>query len=203
MAFDASGNLYVTVFQAANVIKFDRTGNLRGTFGSGYFSGEISNDPESIVFDSGGNAYVGQADGTTQVRKFDSSGNFLAAFSPATEERGTDWIDLAADQKTLYYTSEGTHVKRFDLSTNQQLLDLNSVPLPGLNAYALRILNDGGVLVADTDRVVRLDNSGNIAKTYLASSIEPSNEGPVLFGMSLDPDGTSFWTGDLFAGTVW
>jgi len=209
MAFDSSGNLYVTVFQAANVIKFDRNGNLLGTFGSGYSSAEISNDPESIVFDSGGNAYVGQADGTRQVRKFDSSGNFLATFSPATEDRGTDWVDLAADQKTLYYASEGTHVKRFDLSTGTQLPDwppaVGEFPgaLPGAAAYALRILNDGGVLVADTDRVVRLDNSGNIAQTYLASSIEPSNGGPVLFGMSLDPDGTSFWTGDLFAGTVW
>jgi hypothetical protein len=204
MAFDAAGNLYVTVFQAANVIKFDRNGNRLGTFGSGYSSGEISNDPESIVFDSGGNAYVGQADRTTQVRKFDSSGNFLAAFSPATEDRGTDWIDLAADQKTLYYTSEGTHVKRFDLGANQQLPDLNSVALPGPNAYALRILNDGGVLVADTNQVVRLDSSGNIVKTYPASSLEPPNElPPLLFALSLDPDGTSFWTGDLNAGTVW
>lgn len=205
MAFDASGNLYVTVFQAANVIKFDRNGNLLGTFGSGYSSGEVlvSNDPESIVFDSGGNAYVGQADGTRQVRKFDSSGNFLAAFSPATEDRGTDWIDLAADQKTLYYASEGTHVKRFDLSTSTQLSDLNSVPLLGAAAYALRILNDGSVLVADTDRVVHLNSSGVVVQTYLASSIEPSNEGPALFALSLDPDGTSFWTADLFAGTVW
>jgi len=209
MAFDSSGNLYVTVFQAANVIKFDRNGNLLGTFGSGYSSAEISNDPESIVFDSGGNAYVGQADESRQVRKFDSSGNFLAAFSPATEDRGTDWVDLAADQKTLYYASEGTHVKRFDLSTGTQLPDwppaVGEFPgaLPGAAAYALRILNDGGVLVADTDRVVRLDNSGNIAQTYLASSIEPSNGDPQLFALSLDSDGTSFWTADLFAGTVW
>lgn len=211
MAFDAAGNLYVTVFNAANVIKFDRNGNRLGTFGGGYSVDGFSNDPESILFDSGGNAYVGQADGTHQVRMFDSSGNFLSAFSPAREDRGTDWIDLAADQKTLYYTSEGTHVKRFDLSTGTQLPDWPSQPvagivcpmeeitcLPGPNAYALRILNDGGVLVADTDQVVRLNSSGVVVQTYLVPS-----ESPTLFAMSLDPDGTSFWTGDLNAGTVW
>ncbi|PYX19381.1 MAG: hypothetical protein DMG82_25665 [Acidobacteria bacterium] len=202
MAFDAAGNLYVTVFNAANVIRFDRNGNRLGSFGSGYSVDGISNDPESILFDSGGNAYVGQADGTHQVRKFDSSGNFLAAFSPKTEDRGTDWIDLAADQKTLYYASEGTHVKRFDLSTNTQLSDLNSIPLLGAFAYALRILNDGSVLVADTDRVVHLNSSGAVMQTYLASDIEPETA-PALFALSLDPDGTSFWTGDLNAGTVW
>jgi hypothetical protein len=201
MAFDSSGNLYATVFEANNIVKFNSSGKLLGTFGSGY-----NLHPESIVFDSGGNAYVGQADGSQQVLKFDSSGNFLAASSPMRENRGTDWIDLAADQKTLYYASEGTHVKRFDLSANMQLSDLNSEPLPAANeidvAYALRILNDGGVLVADTDRVVRLDSSGNIVQTYLASCIEPSNPNPSLFALTLAPDGMSFWTADYFAGTV-
>ncbi|HLK33019.1 MAG TPA: hypothetical protein VKT29_08005 [Terriglobales bacterium] len=207
LAFDQSGNLYATVFQAANVVKFDHKGNLRGTFGSGYTSlngdNTVSNDPESILFDFNGNAYVGQADGTRQVLKFDSSGNPLAQYSPATEDRGTDWIDLASDQKTLFYTSEGTHVKRFDLSTSTQLPDFNSTALAGRAAYAVRIMPDGEVLVADTDRVVRLDASGNVAQTYLATSLEPNNESPALFGLALDPDGKSFWTADLVAGTVW
>lgn len=197
MAFDSSGNLYATVFEANNIVKFNSSGTLLGPFGSGYNS-----HPESILFDSGGNAYVGQADGSGHVLKFDSSGHLLATFSPATENRGTDWIDLAADQKTLYYTSEGTHVKRFDLSTGTQLADWppnvgDSVgALPGPNAYALRILNDGGVLVADTNQVVRLDSSGNIVQTYLA------NPNVFLFALTLAPDGMSFWTADSNTGTV-
>src|ERR1700751_2400215 len=202
MAFDSSGYLYATVFEANNIVKFNSSGTLLGPFGSGYNS-----HPEAILFDSGGNAYAGEADGSGQVLKFESSGkNLLAEFSPATENRGTDWIDFAADQKTLYYTSEGTHVKRFDRSTNMQLSDLNSEPLPAANkfdvAYALRILNDGSVLVADTDRVIRLDSSGNIVQTYFASCIEPSNLNPFLFALTLAPDGMSFWTADNYAGTV-
>lgn len=202
MAFDASGNLYAAVFQANNVVKFDHSGNLLGTFGTGY-----NLDPESIHFDSSGNVYVGQADGTRQVLKFDASGSFITSFSPLTGPRGTDWIDLAADQKTLFYTSEGMSVRRFDLSTSTQLADF-ATGLPG-RAFALRILPNGQVLVADTDRVVRLDTSGNVAQTYLASSLEPgstcigTSPCPLLFGLTLDPDGKSFWTADLFAGTVW
>lgn len=197
IAFDASGNLYATVFEANNIVKFDRSGNLLGTFGSGYNA-----DPESIRFDSAGNAYVGQADGTHQVLKFDSSGTPLATFSPAIENRGTDWIDLAADQKTLFYTSEGHLVKRFDASANAQRPDFAS-GLPGPVAFAVRIMPDGEVLVADTDRVVRLDTSGNVIQNYSAASLEPNNESPLLFGLTLDPDGKSFWTADAFAGTVW
>jgi hypothetical protein len=209
MAFDASGNLYATVFEANNVVKFDHSGNLLGTFGSGYGNVEIPNHPESILFDSAGNVNVGQADGTRQVLKFDSAGNPLASFAPSPENRGTDWIDLAADQKTLFYASEGTHVKRFDLSTSTQLADFNSTPLLGPSAFALRILPNGEVLVVDTDRVVLLDSSGNVAKTYLATSLEPGSTCtettpcPALFGLTLDPDGKSFWTADLVAGTVW
>ncbi|MFX3630989.1 MAG: hypothetical protein ACE3JR_17115, partial [Ectobacillus sp.] len=49
MAFDSSGNLYVTNFSADTVSKFDNDGNFIGTFGTGY-----SGAPESIVFDSAG-----------------------------------------------------------------------------------------------------------------------------------------------------
>jgi hypothetical protein len=209
MAFDAAGNLYATVFAANNVVKFDRNGNLQlGTFGSGY-----NFDPESIRFDSAGNAYVGQADGTHQILKFDSAGNSLAAFSPAVENRGTDWFDLAADQKTIFYTSEGTSIKRFDTTGEGAQLTDFATGLPGSSAYALRILPNGQVLVGDTDRVLLLDTSGHVVQTYCARqvvdvcfstfSLEPGNSNPVIFALTLDPDGKSFWTADLVAGTVW
>ncbi|MFI5057953.1 MAG: hypothetical protein ACHQLQ_07190 [Candidatus Acidiferrales bacterium] len=212
MAFDASGNLYATVFEAQNIVKFDHNGNWISTFGSGFTA-----FPESILFDSAGNAYVGQATGVGnsgphEVLKFSSTGTPLGTFVPATEFRGTDWIDLAGDQKTLYYTSEGFLVKRFDVSANAQLLDFAS-GLPGPTAYAFRILPNGQVLVADTDRVVLLNTSGNVVQTYCAAqvievcsspfSLEPDVANPVIFGLTLDPDGKSFWTADLLAGTVW
>jgi hypothetical protein len=157
--------------------------------------------PESIAFDASGHVFVGQGDGTT-ILEFDSLGNPITSFSPVLDARGTDWIELAADNCTIFYTSEGTLVKRFNVCTNTQLPDFNTVPLPGAAAYAHRILlpfqfGAGGVLVADTDRIVRLDSSGAQAQTYTFTGAT------FLFALNLDPDGTSFWTADLNNGQVY
>ena len=190
MAFDTDNNLYVTNFGAGTVSRFDSSGNFLGTFGSSY-----SASPESIVFDTQGNVYVGHADGDRDIRKFDKSGTLLAQYDVETEDRGSDWIDLAADQCTMFYTSEGTHVKRFNVCTNAQLPDFAS----GLHgaAYALRILSDGSVLVADTVDIHLLNSSGTIIQTYDA----PGEDS--WFALNLDPDGTSFWSGNYDTGNFY
>jgi len=190
MAFDSAGNLYVTCFSNNKVVKVQRdTGTVIQT---------ITTDPgghvESIVFDALGNFYVGQPDGTKDILKFDSAGNFLTRYNAATERRGTDWIDLAGDQCTMFYTSEGGSIKRYDVCTDTQLTDFAS----GLGsvAYALRILPDGDVLVANTENILRLNSSGTIVQTYDA----PGQN--CWFSLNLDPDGTSFWSGDFCTGKI-
>jgi hypothetical protein len=191
MAFDAAGNLYVTDFSvsAPAVTRFTPSGGV-SSFGSGY-----SADPESIVFDAVGNAYVGHADGAPHLLKFNSTGTPAAAFDPASEARGTDWIDLAPDQCTIYYTSEGTRVKTFDVCANAQGPDF-ATGLPGSNAYTLRLLPGGGALVADTAVIVRLDASGQVAQSYDS----PGED--LWYGLTLDPDGKSFWATDFNTGDV-
>ena len=201
-AFDSSGDFFVTTFGSNVVSKFDNSGNLiNGSFAAGFNS-----DPESISFGQSGNFFVGEADGTHQVSEFTSggmTGTPVASFSPATQDRGTDWVDLAADQQTIYYTSEGTTVKRFNTATSTQLTDLNSVALPGSNAFALRILSNGGVLVADTNQIVQLDSTGAIVKQYTAANTFSGRTLSTLFALNLDPDGTTFWTGDLGTNTIY
>ncbi|HEY1591105.1 MAG TPA: PKD domain-containing protein [Solirubrobacteraceae bacterium] len=194
MCFANGGNLYVTTFSGNTTSVFDKNGNLvAANFGSGYNS-----DDESCSTDQAGNIYVGQADGSAQILKFDPSGNLLASYSPATEDRGTDWIDLASDQCTMQYTSEGSSIKQFDVCTNTQLPDF-ATGLPGGACYAHRLLTDGTVLVACTSEVVHLDKSGNVIQTYP----EPTDGSGTLFALNIDPDGTSFWTGGLETGDVW
>jgi hypothetical protein len=93
----------------------------------------------------------------------------------------------------MFYTSEGRSVKRYDVGTSTQLADF-AAGLPGTVAYALRILPDGGVLVADTELIVRLDNTGSVIQTYDA----PGED--TWFSLNLDPDGTSFWSGNFGTG---
>jgi len=49
LAFDKLGNLYVAVFGAERVVKFDPSGNLIGNFGSGY-----GRFPKSVIVDPDG-----------------------------------------------------------------------------------------------------------------------------------------------------
>ena len=85
-ALNRNGILYTTVFLngtsspfTGNVIKFDANGRFIGDFGSGY-----SGHPESLLFDSNNNVYVGSATGRSEgdadVRKFDSKGMPLSKY---------------------------------------------------------------------------------------------------------------------------
>ena len=101
----------------------------------------------------------------------------------------TDWIDLSADQTTIYYTTEGTFIGRYDTATDTALSNFASGL--GGEAFALRILSDGGVLVANGGNVLHLDNTGTVIKTYDVSGED------TWFALNLDPDGKSFWSGDF------
>lgn len=188
MATDSAGNLYVTNFSLALVSRFSGPGIPHNH--SVHLNTDPASSVESILFNRQGDIYVGQADGTRDILKFDAAGNLLQRYDVATEDRGSDWIDLAADQKTMYYTSEGNSVKRYDVVNNVQLPDFTT-SLPGSIAYALRLLPGGGMLVADTEVIVRLDSLGNLIQTYDT----PGED--TWFALNLDPDGTSFWSGNF------
>jgi uncharacterized repeat protein (TIGR01451 family) len=190
MAFDQAGNLYATGFLTNKIDRFTPSGTSLTKFGSSF-----DLNPESIVFDAAGNAYVGQSDGSHRVLKFDPSGNLVDSYTVQIESRGSDWIELAPDQRTLYYTSEGHTIKRYDLVTRQQLPDF-ATGLPGNEAFQLQFLPDGSVLIADDHWILHLDTSGKIVQTY---GYDPSNQ---WFNLVLDPDGKTFWSSDQGDGRV-
>ncbi len=194
-AFDASGNFYVTDDYAGDVSEFSPDGTPLGQFATGLVN------PLSLVFDNQGDLYVGQQT-TPYVAEFSPTGQRLPDIGPlATELLGDDWIDLASDQCTLYYTSEGSDIERYNKCTNTQESNFNAAPLAGSAAYEVRILADGDVLVADSTAVYMLDQNGNVIQTYSCDSM-PGCQGQ-LFAVAVDPSGTSFWTGDSFSGNIW
>jgi DNA-binding beta-propeller fold protein YncE len=188
MAFDASGNLYATNFTANTVSKFNPEGALLGTFGSGY-----NCKPESIAFDSAGNAYVGETGCSHALLRFDAYGNLTTSYTVATEAEGSDWIDLAPDGCTIFYTSQGASVLRFNACNKNQLPPFSSSLKEGL---ALRILPDGGVLVANLENIMRLDSAGRTISTYVASGEK------CWASLTLDSDGSSFWAADYCTSDV-
>ena len=216
MAFDQTGSLYVTTFTGlqstppVGVVEFDINGNLVGPFGNFPTSDDQTAAPESILFNQAGNAFVGAAappplqgcsppavtTGPVPAFEFDSKGNLLNTFTVMGQCRGTDWIELLPDQKTLLYTSEGTSVLSFNISTNTQNPDFAD-NLPGSSAFAFRVLPNGNLLVADSTVVVELNSSGQQVMTYT-----PNPAATALFALNLDPGGKTFWTADLSTGNV-
>lgn len=193
MSFQSNGNLLVTNFSGGTVAQYDNAGNLlNATFASG-----MSN-PESIAIDSSGNIYVGQA-GAAQINEYSSTGTFLGSTTATTQGRGTDWIDLAANQTTMLYTSEGSKVMSVTVPGGAQNADFSNV---GGVQYALRIIPTGtyagDVLVANSSNALLISSTGTVLQTYTL----PGNGGGD-FALNIDPNGTDFWTADYATNTVW
>ena len=144
---------------------------------------------ESVVFAADTTFYVSHSLGGS-IDHYDAAGNLIANLAPGVR---TDWMDLAKDQKTMFYSDEVSHaVHRFDVSAHSTLPDF-ATGLPGANTFALRLLRPGdgtgGLLVATSNAIERLDRSGNIVQTYNATGESK------WFAVNLDPNGTSFWSG--------
>ncbi len=117
-----------------------------------------------------------------------------------TGTRGTDWIELSANQCTLYYTSEDTTVRRYNVCTRSPLPDF-ATGLTAPYCYALRLRPNGELMVACQEAVHRLSAQGANLRTYTRQSIGETDAAG-LFALNLDPDGTSFWTAGLNSGSV-
>lgn len=202
MAFDSSGNLYATEgFAADTIVKFDTSGSLVGTFFTNLQNGE----PESLVFSNTGNVFVGNPDSPSlsagaRIDELSSSGSLVQSFGVNNQNRGSDWVDLASNQCTIYYTSEGNEILNYNICTQTQGTPITIQSTSIGTCYAHRIIPSGTYagddLVACSNQVVLVDSSGNVLQTYLTGS-------SILFALNLDPSGTSFWTADYFSGAVY
>lgn len=202
MCFDATSNLYVTNFGAETMSKFDNMGNLASYPYQSFSSTYPDSNSESCTFNSAGELFVGVPRAPCPpngcpggvLEEFSPTGSLLHTWSPTVENAGIDWIDLAPDQCTLYYTSEGPDILRFNVCTGQQESNFAS-GAPG-QMWAMRIRPGGDVLATDSvDGVVRFNTAGQIAQTYPLSSFKnpDGTSAAILFALTLDPDGSSFW----------
>ena len=196
MAFDSSGSLFVTNFGAGNISKFNASGAL---VSSSYMT--ASNNPESILINQAGNFLVGGSGANTILQYSAAGGAPTATYTVqgGNGTGGTDWIDLAADQKTILYDGEGTTILSYNLATHTQ--NANFATNLTRSVFALRIIPSGpfagDVLAADSTGAILLDPTGKVIKTYAL----PGNDGSD-FALNLDPNGLDFWTADP-SGTVW
>jgi hypothetical protein len=186
MCFDPAGNMYGTNLDKNSMSKFSNNGTLlAATFGS------FNSGPESCLIVGGTTMYVSQVLGTGDIVKLNLSGTQLASYNTAR----SDWIDLAADQCTMFYSDEGPTIHRFNVCTNTALADFVT-SAPGF--FALRILPNGDVLAAaGSGGVKRFNSAGTLVNTYTAAGED------FFFALNLDPDGTHFWSGGINTGLIY
>jgi len=189
---DRNGNVYTTNMRYNYVVAFDLN-HPHGIIANFPTTGENAirdTSNESLAFDPCENfLFVGHNAG--ELHKYDSD-IFLAEYQTENEISGTSSIDVASDE-SVFYTSEGRRIMRFDARSSTQLPDFALLPSDGGRAYSLKLLppfdGSNGLLVADGFDIKRLDNNGNVIQLY---------DDPLIrnwwYSIGLDPDGTSFWT---------
>ena len=206
-----SGNFYVTDDNTlgdstSQVSEFYPTGNQIATFATGL------QNPMSIAFDNQGNMYVGQQL-TPYIAEFAPDGTRLADIGPLT----TRASPLASTASTCRATSapsttppRAPSIFSYNKCTNTQGPTFNQVPFP-------RPRRPGGDQDNQPSRsgscptatcwsptraaVLELDPNGNVIQTYSCTSMPGC--GGQLFAVSIDPSGTSFWTGDSVSGNIY
>lgn len=186
MAFDSSGKLYVTAFSASKLAQFDNSGTL---LNPNFVAGLAT--PESVLFDKTGNIFVGNLG--NGIRKYDSTGAFLGTVTGTR----TDWIDLTADGSTFLFTQEGSAIHTVSNGLPGAAgPDFASGFAGSDRAFALRLLPTGGALLADGVNIKRFDAAGNLIQIYDKAGQDN------WFSLNLDPNGTSFWSGDFSTGDI-
>ena len=201
MTFDAAGNLYVTRWcidpgcgtgDSGSVEKYNNLGLPLGKVGPVF-----NCQPHTILSAAPGTFYVGQTGCGKTIVKTPLDSTITAEYSVAEDFFGVFWMDLGNDDCTMFYTSFGPNVKRYDVCGGVQLPDFNVAPLPGGMGQDLRVLADGGVLVSSGQVIARLNADGAVAQTY-----EVPGEGALWTGLDLVGDGT-FWVGNYFTSNVY
>jgi hypothetical protein len=194
-AFDNSGVLHTTAFDAGTVVRF-----LLPEPHTKLADITVGTNPESISFLRNGNYLVGHQANPNSLRLLSGAGTPMTNFSPAAP---ASLIDLSADQRTVFYVDRNPaappSVHRFDVASGANLPDFASLPA-GQRAADLKLLppgdGSGGLIVAQTADIKRLDGAGNIVQTYDF----PGQD--TWFGIALDPDGKSFWAQTSTPGAV-
>ena len=181
MTFDPANHFHVISAsfgtQSWNVLEFDSFGTLLASPGP-------FNSPLSVTHDQEGNLYLGQG----SIVRIDPAGN-MATFAVAG---GARWIDMARDQRTIFYSAANGDVKSFDIVSQTQGPDI----APDALARNVRALPDGSILTNTLGAIRHWVPPCAGCFPYRESFAYqiPANAD----SFALDPDGVSLWTINTF-----
>ncbi|HET9322165.1 MAG TPA: hypothetical protein VFO27_20395, partial [Bryobacteraceae bacterium] len=228
-AFDSAYRLFTTNFTNTDIVRFtiDNAHPIAQSIQSANFR-----NSESVAFDGAGNFYAGYAGTTTSLiggglEIYNHAGTLQNFFTTTTnplpqpnlitvENGGVDWLDVAQDGHTIFYTSKGRKIFMFDtLNPGAGSKVYADLSLLGGNIskgklFAIRVVpsagavpGSAGVFVADQANV-KLVKSTCTATGCTVQSVQMFKfTGETdLEALSLDPTSptTTFWVGDHTTG---
>ena len=199
LAFDSSGNLYISDYGNATVRKVDSKGTIStvagtGSFGFGGDGASASKAtlayPYAITFDSSGNLLIADV-GNTNIRKVDSSGNISTLISGITPE------NIAVDATGAIYFVDGTS------SIVQKILPGGTIiPIAG-NGSSFFAGDGGPALQAELNQPqgVATDTSGNV---YVADTQNQviRELTPISFSVGAATNAASSQSGPIAPGEI-
>jgi hypothetical protein len=178
-----------------------------GCFGDGflYVAGVSGTRPPAIYNAPSSNSNI------SAIKKIDATygdepdpeAHDAVLISPAIEI-AAPWV-VAIDETNgiLYYTTGGLYepiggqqIKRWSLTTNNQMSDFATISLQSGNNPGIKgmcVLPDGGLLVCNSIVIHRLNSSGTITQTYTPSD---AIEAQSLCDVKIEADGLHFWVVD-------
>ena len=188
IAFDGSGNFYVTDSYNNRVQKFDLQGNFITYIGASAPNFGSANGsfyyPQGVAVDGSGNFYVAD-NSNNRVQKFDSQGNFITyigASAPSSSAANGSFHypkAVAFDGSGNFYVADlgNNRVQKFDSQGNFITYIGASAPSSSSangsfnSPYDVAVDGSGNVYVADlfNNRVQKFDSQGNFI-TYIGAS---------------------------------
>jgi hypothetical protein len=135
-----------------------------------FFAGVSGSVARLLVADAAGTVYVIATTGNVPSLLEISPAGALVSNQPFPYLPRS--IDLAADQCTLFAATGSNAILRYDVCTRTPLSSFVSLPF-GSTSQSLRILPDGGLLVAANDDILRYDAAGTVVRTYDLGNYEP------------------------------
>jgi Divergent InlB B-repeat domain/NHL repeat len=203
MTFDSNGTLYAAdpYYDFQNPTAGVETFASNGT-GPTAFGGLSTATAGSVRVDPTGNVFVGlEVNSATGNLLEYAPGNTTvpsASYFPAYyKTNGIFAFEIGQDDVTMFYDLGTPSLYSFNTALGLQNPDLTD-SLPGNYSGDIRQLPDGTILVADGDRVVRLNSTtGAVVQTYQPATFS------LALGLALDGDGVDFWTDDSSTGVVY
>lgn len=165
---DPHGDIWVTDVGEDRVFKFDSSGNLLLSLGTGEAgpAKDQFNQPTDIAFGLNDEVYISDGYGNSRVMKFNQEGKFLTSWGTAGSERGQfhlpHSIIVDSEGRVLVGDRENERIQIFDadgkwLSTWK-----------GFAPYGMALDNDGLLFVADgrAGQILLLDDRGKVKRRW-------------------------------------